>query len=62
MNKSFNTMRGGFAQALSNLRRHRIRVYGTFIFGYDRDTPDSFQDTVAFAREHAMYIAAFKLI
>jgi radical SAM superfamily enzyme YgiQ (UPF0313 family) len=59
MNKSFNTMRGGFEQALANLRRHHIRVYGTFIFGYDRDTPDSFARTVQFAKEHAMYIAAF---
>jgi radical SAM superfamily enzyme YgiQ (UPF0313 family) len=59
MNKSFNTMRGGFEQALANLRRHHIRVYGTFIFGYDRDTPESFAETVAFAKEHALYIAAF---
>jgi radical SAM superfamily enzyme YgiQ (UPF0313 family) len=59
MNKVFNTMRGGFEKALANLRRHRIRVYGTFIFGYDRDTQESFGDTVDFAREHALYIAAF---
>jgi len=59
MNKSFNTMRGGFAQALANLKRHRIRVYGTFIFGYDGDTPESFAPTVDFAEEHALYIAAF---
>lgn len=59
MNKSFNTMRGGFEKALANLCRHRIRVYGTFIFGYDRDTPESFAATVEFAREHALYIAAF---
>lgn len=59
MNKAFNTMRGGFERALANLRRHRIRVYGTFIFGYDGDTPASFEPTVAFAREHALYIAAF---
>ena len=59
MNKAFNTMRGGFEGALANLRRHRIRVYGTFIFGYDGDTPDSFAETVAFAQEHALYIAAF---
>ena len=59
MNKSFNLMRGGFERALENLRRHRIRVYGTFIFGYDRDTPESFAETVAFAREHSLYIAAF---
>ena len=59
MNKAFNTMRGGFEKALANLRKHRVRVYGTFIFGYDRDTPDSFAETVAFAKEHALYIAAF---
>lgn len=59
MNKAFNTMRGGFKQALGNLRRHQIRVYGTFIFGYDRDTAESFAETVAFAKEHALYIAAF---
>ena len=59
MNKSFNSMRGGFARALKNLRRHRIRVYGTFIFGYDRDTHESFGETVRFAKENSMYIAAF---
>ncbi len=59
MNKRFNTMRGGYETALANLRRFGIRVYGTFIFGYDRDTPQSFTDTVAFARRHGMYIAAF---
>lgn len=59
MNKQFNTMRGGYCRALENLKRHRIRVYGTFIFGYDLDTAESFQTTVDFAREQAMYIAAF---
>jgi radical SAM superfamily enzyme YgiQ (UPF0313 family) len=59
MNKTFNTARGGFTRALENLRKHRIRVYGTFVFGYDGDTPESFARTVDFAEEHAMYIAAF---
>ncbi len=59
MNKRFNTMRGGYETALANLRRFGVRVYGTFIFGYDRDTPESFDTTVAFARRHGMYIAAF---
>jgi radical SAM superfamily enzyme YgiQ (UPF0313 family) len=59
MNKVFNTQRGGFEKALANLRRHRIRVYGTFIFGYDHDTPESFARTVEFAKEQALYIAAF---
>jgi radical SAM superfamily enzyme YgiQ (UPF0313 family) len=59
MNKAFNTQRGGFQKALANLKRHRIRVYGTFIFGYDHDTPESFGQTVEFAKEQALYIAAF---
>ncbi|MEQ1565719.1 MAG: radical SAM protein [Myxococcota bacterium] len=59
MDKSFNTMGSGFAGALANLRKHHIRVYGTFVFGYDDDHPGSFDQAVDFATEHAMYIAAF---
>ena len=59
MNKSFNTMKGGYEQALANLRRHRIRLYGTFVFGYQGDTPGSFREAVDFARGHGFYIAAF---
>ena len=59
MNKSFNAMRGGYQTALANLRRHRLRLYGTFIFGYDADTPDSFHRSVQFAAAHRLYIAAF---
>ncbi len=59
MNKRFNSMRGGYEVALANLRRHRIRVYGTFVFGYDHDGPESFGAAVDFARRHGFYIAAF---
>ena len=59
MNKRFNTMRSGFRGALENLRRHRIFVYGTFIFGYEHDTAASFDEAVDFATEEGMYIAAF---
>jgi radical SAM superfamily enzyme YgiQ (UPF0313 family) len=59
MNKSFNTMRGGYERALANLRRAGLRLYGTFIFGYDTDTPASFARAVEFARAHRFYIAAF---
>ncbi len=59
MNKGFNLMRGGFEQALANLRRHRIRLYITFVFGYDEDTTASFAPAVAYALEHKFYIAAF---
>lgn len=59
MNKRFNTMRGGYEAALANLRRHRLRLYGTFVFGYDQDGPGSFGQAVDFARRHGFYIAAF---
>jgi radical SAM superfamily enzyme YgiQ (UPF0313 family) len=59
MKKNFNAMRGGYEVALKNLRRHNIRVYGTFIFGYQNDTPDTFSNTVEFAIDQRMYIAAF---
>lgn len=59
MNKTFNAARGGFEKALENLKKHSIRVYGTFVFGYDGDTPESFRPTVEFARRHGFYIAAF---
>ena len=59
MNKSFNASRGGYAKALRNLRRFGIRLYATFIFGYDHDTPESFRETVEFAAENAFYITAF---
>jgi radical SAM superfamily enzyme YgiQ (UPF0313 family) len=62
MNKSFNLARGGPATALDAFRRHGLAVYGTFVFGYDSDGPESFNETVAFAREHAMFIAAFNHI
>lgn len=59
MNKQVNTMQGGFGSALANLRKHGIAIYGTFVFGYDHDTPESFGEAVSYAREQGMYIAAF---
>lgn len=59
MNKEFNTMRGGYDQALANLRRHKIRLYPTFIFGYDEDTEETLQQTLDFCRSQRFYLAAF---
>lgn len=59
MGKKFNTMGGGYHHALRNLRRQGIRVYGTFIFGYDQDTEETVRSTVDFAIENNFYLAAF---
>jgi radical SAM superfamily enzyme YgiQ (UPF0313 family) len=59
MKKDFNLMKSGYSGALENLRRYNIRVYGTFVFGYDHDTLASFDEAVEFALEQKFYIAAF---
>lgn len=59
MKKSFNNMKGGYEVALSNLKKHGIRVYGTFVFGYENDTERSFDEAVDFAISKDMYVAAF---
>lgn len=59
MGKRFNTSRGDYAKAIANFRRHRIRLYATFMFGYEADDEASFDETVAFAKQHRFYIAAF---
>ena len=59
MKKEFNASGGGYEAALSNLRRHGLRIYATFIFGYDNDTPESVAAAVEFARDHGFFISAF---
>lgn len=59
MRKSFNLMHGGYERALANLKRHGIRLYVTFILGYDDDNGDTLEKTLAFAEHHKFYIVAF---
>ena len=59
MHKSFNTMKGGYEVALENLRRHGMRLYVTFILGYDGDSYESLHEVVRFAERHKFYIVAF---
>jgi radical SAM superfamily enzyme YgiQ (UPF0313 family) len=53
--------RGGvdYSENLAKLRKHGIAVYGTFIFGYDTDTEQSFATTLEFARKEKIFLAAF---
>src|SRR5262245_14839123 len=62
MNKGFNLMRGGPRNALANFRRYGLRIYGTFIFGYDAVSAQTLDATVQFACEEGLFIAAFNHI
>ncbi len=41
------------------IRDQGIMVYGTFVFGYDRDTPDVFDRTLEFALGAKLFLANF---
>ena len=62
MRKGFNAAHGGPPAALARFRAHGLRIYGTFIFGYDHDSEATFDETVEFAEEQGLFIAAFNHI
>jgi radical SAM superfamily enzyme YgiQ (UPF0313 family) len=62
MKKGFNSNHGGPPAALERFRAHGLRIYGTFVFGYDHDTPQTFEDTIAFAQQQGLFISAFNHI
>jgi radical SAM superfamily enzyme YgiQ (UPF0313 family) len=59
MGKEWNLARGGYADSLKRFREHGLAVYGTFVFGYDNDDAGIIRKSVAFAREHRLFLAAF---
>ena len=59
MGKAVNLVQDDFEEAMANLRRHRIRIYGTFVFGYDHDTPATFESALHFAVRHGLYLCGF---
>jgi radical SAM superfamily enzyme YgiQ (UPF0313 family) len=59
MGKGWNARCGRFADLVARCRDHGIMVYGTFVFGYDHDTPDVFARTVEFAVQSKLFLANF---
>jgi radical SAM superfamily enzyme YgiQ (UPF0313 family) len=62
LNKGFNADRDGSAEAVRKLLDHKIRLYATFIFGCDHDTPDVFREVLDFCIEHKVFIVGFNHI
>ena len=59
MNKTWNTGMEKYEKILKRLTKHNIFVYGTFIFGYDADTEETFDLTLKFAMRNNLILAAF---
>lgn len=59
MNKQQNVRYHDYASAIEQFHRRGIMIYATFVFGYDHDTPDSFDQTLAFALRSRFFLANF---
>jgi radical SAM superfamily enzyme YgiQ (UPF0313 family) len=59
MGKRWNKVSGSYQSVARALHRRGIGIYGTFVFGYDADTVDTFDRTLDFALEARLEIANF---
>jgi len=59
MNKIQNLRHQNYAAVIQKFKDHGIMVYGTFLFGYDHDTVESFDMTVDFALKTKLCLANF---
>ncbi len=62
MNKRWNLRGGDYESAIRKLQRHKIMLYGSFVFGYDHDTLRVFSQTVEFAIRNRLALANFNLL
>lgn len=54
-----NRVSGSYGRVVDALHARGIGIYGTFVFGYDADTVDSFERTLEFALESRLELANF---
>jgi len=59
MRKKWNGVAGSYEDVIRRFHARGIMIYGTFVFGYDADTPTSFDRAAAFARAQSLCIANF---
>jgi radical SAM superfamily enzyme YgiQ (UPF0313 family) len=59
MKKKWNLKHGDYATSVKKFQDHGIMIYGSFVFGYDEDTIDSFDITLEFAIRSKFYLANF---
>ena len=58
MGKHVNNVQNGYEKVVAQFHKHKMAIYGTFIFGYN-DTPDSFKKAYDFALKNKLFYAAF---
>ncbi len=59
MKKKWNLKHGDYATSVQKFHERGLMLYGTFVFGYDQDTVDSFDISLEFALRSKFYLANF---
>jgi radical SAM superfamily enzyme YgiQ (UPF0313 family) len=59
MNKSWNYKLGERDGLVRKMHKAGIGIYATFVFGFDADADETFEDTIRFAMKHKFFFAAF---
>jgi radical SAM superfamily enzyme YgiQ (UPF0313 family) len=59
MGKAWNLKHGSYDKLVEAYKDNGIMIYGTFVFGYDHDTVDSFRMSLDFALRHKFLTANF---
>jgi radical SAM superfamily enzyme YgiQ (UPF0313 family) len=59
MNKQWTTKLGERDALTKKIHQHGMGIYATFIFGFDYDDDRVFEDSLAFAKKHKFFFAAF---
>lgn len=59
MKKGFNNRAGSYDSIIKTFKDYGIMIYGTFVFGYDHDTKDSFKIALEFALRSKLFLANF---
>jgi radical SAM superfamily enzyme YgiQ (UPF0313 family) len=58
MGKAVNNVADGYDKVVQAFHKHRLAIYGTFVFGY-RDSRETFTAAYAFALKNKLFYAAF---
>jgi radical SAM superfamily enzyme YgiQ (UPF0313 family) len=59
MKKSWNLKFGDYEFSVQKFQDAGIMIYGTFVFGYDHDRPQAFDEAVQFAIRNKFFLANF---
>jgi len=62
MNKAANKSMQNYEEVIAKIHKHRMLIYGTFVFGYDTDTQAVFEKTYDFAVKNRLAVTNFNVL